>query len=76
MVRPAKAFTAEQASEKDLEIITLNKSSVGNSMPKLRKLFVLDSKSINSKLISVIGKIEFITIMNNAIGTETDPFER
>ena len=48
-------------SEKDLEIITLNKSSVGNLMPKLRKLLALDSKSVNSKFISFIGKIEFIT---------------
>ena len=36
-------------------------SSVGNSIPKLRKLFALDSKSVNSKFISFIGKIEFIT---------------
>ena len=36
-------------SEKDFEIITFNKSSVGNSIPINTKLFVLDFKSSNLK---------------------------
>ena len=48
-------------SEKDLDIITLNKSSVGNSIPKFTKLLALDFKSSNLKSISLIGKIELTT---------------
>jgi len=39
-------------SENDLEIITCNKSSVGSSIPKYTKLFVLDCKSLSSKFNS------------------------
>ena len=37
-------------SEKDLEIITFSKSSVGSSIPISRKLLTLDFKSLNIKL--------------------------
>ena len=43
-------------NKKDLDIITCNKSSVGNSMPKLTKLSVLDFKSLNSSFIFLIGE--------------------
>ena len=49
-------------SEKYLVTITLNKSSVGNSIPKLTKLSALDLKSFNSYLKSFIGILEFTTI--------------
>ena len=45
--------------EKDLEITTLSKSSVGNSIPKFIKLSVLDLKSFKSNFIFPKGKIEF-----------------
>ena len=47
-------------SENDLDIITLNKSSVGNSIPKLTKLLALNNilqlilRSFNQNLIQLI----------------------
>ena len=48
-------------SEKYFVIITLNKSSVGKSIPKLTKLSILDFKSFKLYLKLFIGRLEFIT---------------
>ena len=42
-------------SEKDFDIITCNKSSVGKSIPINIKLFILDFKSLSLKLAFFIG---------------------
>ena len=47
-------------SEKVFEIITFNKSSVGNSIPINKKLFILDLRSFNLNLKFLIEFIEFI----------------
>ena len=48
-------------SERFFEIITFSKSSVGNSIPIYKKLFILDFKSFNLKFTLPIDEIEFIT---------------
>ena len=47
-------------SESVFEIITFNKSSVGNSMPIYKKLFILDLRSSNSKFVLRKDVIELI----------------
>ena len=41
-------------SEKNFEIITFNKSSVGNSIPIKVKLLILDCKSLSEKFLFLI----------------------
>ena len=48
-------------SDKIFEIITFNNSSDGSSIPIYKKLFILDLRSSNSKLIFLREGIEFIS---------------
>ena len=52
---------AIRVSERFLDIITFNKSSVGNSIPINRKLLILDLRSSNLKLTFLIEGIELIS---------------
>ena len=49
-------------SENDLEIITCKRSSVGNSMPICKKLFIRDLRSSKVKSKFLIGSLLFIKI--------------
>ena len=49
-------------SDNVFDIITFNKSSVGKSIPISKKLFILDLRSSNLKLIFFIEGTEFIKI--------------
>ena len=48
-------------SDNVFDIITFNKSSVGNSIPIYRKLFILDLRSSNLKFMFLIEGVEFIS---------------
>ena len=49
-------------SDRVFEIITLSKSSVGNSIPMYKKLFTLDLDLLDQNLYSLLKKQELITI--------------
>ena len=55
-------IVSSMKSEKDLEIMTCNKSSGGRSIPISIKLLILDSRSLSMKVNLLIGLKLFIKI--------------